>query len=462
MCFGSSIARKSREPLAFCIAAVLSSGTVNTVHAGEGAPVPAQTAALHAPDFLGAPRTFAPTLPKARQAHAPAAPSSMAVAVVTSCADDGGFDTLRHAVLAANPTDTIDLSGLSCSKLTLQAGAIDVAVSDLTILGPGRGALTIDGNQTDRVFKHDGAGTLTLSNLTVANGKHAADKAYGGCIYAKGKVVLNGVIVTSCTALGQTSAIGGAIFAKDDLDLESSTLADNRAEAQVGVAGDLGAVAGAAVSVTHGVQELLHPEPATDFLVGYVVLAVSFLLEGISFLRSVRQARPAAELFERDLIEQVMATSDPTLRAVFAEDAAALLGLLIAAVGLGAHELTGSSVPDAVGSILVGLLLAVVASYLIERNRAFLLGEEADPRIRSAVILALLQEPEVARVTYLRLEFVGPRIVSVIGDVDLTGDDTESHVAVRLRALEAKIAASPVVAGAVLSLSAPDEPSLAP
>ena len=221
-------------------------------------------------------------------------------------------------------------------------------------------------------------------------------------------------------------------------------------------------VAGAAVSVTHGVQELLHPEPATDFLVGYVVLAVSFLLEGISFLRSVRQARPAAELFERDLIEQVMATSDPTLRAVFAEDAAALFGLVIAAVGLGAHELTGSSVPDAVGSILVGLLLAAVASYLIERNRAFLLGEEADPRIRSAVIRALLQEPEVARVTYLRLEFVGPRTVSVIGDVDLSGDDRESHVAVRLRALEAKIAASPVVAGAVLSLSAPDEPSLAP
>jgi cation diffusion facilitator family transporter len=221
-------------------------------------------------------------------------------------------------------------------------------------------------------------------------------------------------------------------------------------------------VAGAALSVTHGVQELLNPEPATDFLVGYVVLALSFLLEGISFLRSVRQARPAAALLERDLIEQVMATSDPTLRAVFAEDAAALLGLVIAAAGLGAHQLTGSSVPDAVGSILVGLLLAAIASYLIDRNREFLLGEEADPRIRSAVIRALLQEPEVARVTYLRLEFVGPRTVSVIGNVDLTGDEAESHVAVRLRALEAKIAASPVVAGAVLSLSAPDEPSLAP
>ncbi len=219
-------------------------------------------------------------------------------------------------------------------------------------------------------------------------------------------------------------------------------------------------VAGAAVSVTHGVQELLHPAAASDFVVGYIVLAISFVLEGISFLRSVRQAKPTAELLDRDLIGAVMATSDPTLRAVFAEDSAALIGLVIAAVGLGLHELTGSSTPDAVGSILVGVLLAVVATILIDRNREFLIGQEADPRIRAAAIRALLAEPEVARVTYLRLEIVGPRLVSVIGDVDLVGDDSESHVAVRLRALEAKIDASPAVAGTVLSLSAPDEQSL--
>jgi cation diffusion facilitator family transporter len=220
-------------------------------------------------------------------------------------------------------------------------------------------------------------------------------------------------------------------------------------------------VAGAAVSVTHGVQELLRPQAATDFVVGYVVLAVSFLLEGISFLQSVRQAKPAAELMHRDLIEQVMATSDPTLRAVFAEDAAALIGLIIATVGLATHQMTGSPIPDALGSILVGVLLAVVAVVLINRNRQFLVGEEADPRIRAATIRALLEMPEVARVTYLRLEFVGPRMVSIIGDVDLAGEHTESQVAVQLRELEAKLSASPAVAGAVLSLSAPDEPSLA-
>jgi cation diffusion facilitator family transporter len=217
---------------------------------------------------------------------------------------------------------------------------------------------------------------------------------------------------------------------------------------------------GAGVSITHGVQELVTPRPASHFLVGYVVLAVSFVLEGTSFLQSVRQAGPEADSLDRDLLEHVLITSDPTLRGVFAEDSAALVGLLVAAAGLGAHQLSGSATPDAVGSILVGLLLAVVAIGLVNRNRRFLVGQEVDPRVRAAALQALLDAPEVERVTYLRLEVVGPRMVSVLGDVDLTGDDPEPDLAVRLRALEARISASPAVAGALLSLSAPDEPTL--
>jgi cation diffusion facilitator family transporter len=219
-------------------------------------------------------------------------------------------------------------------------------------------------------------------------------------------------------------------------------------------------VAGAAVSVTHGVEELLHPEPATDYLIGYLVLAFAFVLESVSFAQSLRQARPEARQLQRDVWSHVLATSDPTLRAVFAEDAAALAGLVLATAGLAAHQITGSARPDAVGSILVGLLLAVVATVLINRNRRFLVGEEADPRVRAAALHALRDAPEVARVTYLRLEIVGPRMISVIAAVDLTGDEQESHVAVRLRTLEARISASPAVAGTILSLSGPDDPSL--
>ena len=220
--------------------------------------------------------------------------------------------------------------------------------------------------------------------------------------------------------------------------------------------------AGSAVSITHGVQSLLEPEEAGSFLIGYVVLAVAFVLEGISFLQSIRQARGEAQTLDRDLLDHVLATSDSTLRAVFFEDAAALLGLVVAAGGLLAHQLTGSPVPDAIGSIVVGLLLGVVAIVLIRRNLQFLVGQEADPQVRSAALRSLLDMPEVARVTYLRLEFAGPRMLSVVGDVDLVGDDREADLAVRLRALEAELMKSPAVAGAVLSLSAPDEPSLQP
>jgi cation diffusion facilitator family transporter len=218
--------------------------------------------------------------------------------------------------------------------------------------------------------------------------------------------------------------------------------------------------AGAAVSVTHGVTELFNPTPAEDFKIGYIVLAISFVLEGTSFLQSARQARGEAKEFDRDLLEHVLATSDPTLRAVFAEDSAALIGLVIAALGLGLHQITDSAVPDAIASILIGLLLGVVALILVNRNRRFLVGEVADPRIKEATLKALLAMPEVSRVTYLRLEIVGPRKISLIADVDLSGDDKESRLAVRLRTLEAQLTENRAVVGAVLSLSAPDEPSL--
>ena len=219
-------------------------------------------------------------------------------------------------------------------------------------------------------------------------------------------------------------------------------------------------VLGGAVSVIYGAEELIHRSASGYFTVGYAVLAVSLVFDAISFRQSARQARSEAQLVQRDVLEHVMATSDPTLRAVFSEDSAAMIGDLIAAAGLAATQLTGSAIPDATGSILIGVLLAVVAVLLIDRNRQFLIGQEADPRARAAALQTLLAAPEVDRVTYLRLEYAGPRTVLLISAVDLTGDDPESRVATRLRALEARIRASPAVAGAVLSLSAPDEPAL--
>lgn len=219
---------------------------------------------------------------------------------------------------------------------------------------------------------------------------------------------------------------------------------------------------GAGVSITHGVQELLHPEPASDFVVAYVVLAISAVLEGVSFLQANRQARRAAARRDRDLFEHILATSDPTVRAVFFEDAAALVGIVIAGSGIALHQATGSVVPDAVGSILVGVLLGVVAVVLIERNRRFLVGQSADPALRDAALRALLALPEVERVTSLRIEVVGAMQLFLVGAVDLPGSPDEVEASHLLAMLERRVASTPGIVGAVLSLSEPEEPALVP
>lgn len=155
-------------------------------------------------------------------------------------------------------------------------------------------------------------------------------------------------------------------------------------------------------------------------------------------------------------------TSDPTLRAVFAEDAAALVGLAIAFVGVLLHQVTGSATYDAIGSILVGVLLGVVAIVLINQNRRFLLGQAVDDAVQQRVLRDLLAHGNIDRVTYLHVEYTGPVQLFLVAAVDFTGDDVESSVAVALRQLENELERDPRIAEAVLTLSAPGDADLVP
>lgn len=218
--------------------------------------------------------------------------------------------------------------------------------------------------------------------------------------------------------------------------------------------------AGAVVSVQHGIAELIDPEPASDFLVAYLVLAVAAVLEGVSFTQSVVQVRRGARRFNRQALDYALNGSNPTLRAVLAEDAAALAGLALAFVGILLHQVTGLAVYDALGSLAIGVLLGVVAFILINRNRRFLVGEVPTPAVRAAVGRALAEHPEIERVTYLHLEFVGPARLYVVAAVDLTGDRREDDVARQLRTLEHAIEENELVQKVVLTLSVSDEPSI--
>ena len=150
------------------------------------------------------------------------------VRTVTNC-DDDGEGSLRAVVAASASGDTIDLTALACSAITLQTGAIAVRLDSATIVGPSSHALAIDGNDYDRVLLHYGAGTLVLRNLTIRNGHDRATRfrlAIGGCIASAGYLTLDHSTVTGCYAGGE-GAYGGAIYAYSLL-MSNSTLSNNQ------------------------------------------------------------------------------------------------------------------------------------------------------------------------------------------------------------------------------------------
>lgn len=216
-------------------------------------------------------------------------------------------------------------------------------------------------------------------------------------------------------------------------------------------------VAGGVVSVYHGIQEFEATGEADSYTIGYIVLAVAFCLEGVSFLQAYRRTRAEARALGRDVLGHALATSDPTLRAVLAEDSAALVGLVIAGSGMALHQVTGDGRYDAIGSVLVGVLLCLVAVVLFDRNRRFLTGEVADQRIHQAVRERVEALPGVHRVGSLRLEFVGPRQILLVASIDLPGDESESHVAVQLRDLEQQLERIPQIVDAVLTPAVPGD-----
>lgn len=166
---------------------------------------------------------------------------------VTSCADDGSSGTLRDVVAQAVSGDTVDLTALTCSVITLESGVISTAVDDLTIQGPGAAALTIDGGNQSLVLKHTGAGALTVQGITVIDGNNTKDTGYtapwvcdycsyiaAGCVYSSNDLVVKDAVISGCTveATGSITARGGALYARNHLTVENSTISGNTAVAE--------------------------------------------------------------------------------------------------------------------------------------------------------------------------------------------------------------------------------------
>ena len=140
---------------------------------------------------------------------------------------------------------------------------------------------------------------------------------------------------------------------------------------------------GAGVSIYEGIIHLLSPEPAVAPLVAYGVLILAFVLEGGSTFAAFREFD--ANRRGKSWWTALTSTKDATVVIILLENGAAMIGIVIAAMGLGISQLTGDPRFDGIASILIGLLLGFVAIFLAREAKGLLIGEAADPELISGI-----------------------------------------------------------------------------
>ena len=178
---------------------------------------------------------------------------------------------------------------------------------------------------------------------------------------------------------------------------------------------------GGGVALARGVLQLLHPRPLEHLLANYVVLAVSLLFEGGSWLFAVKEFGRTKG--RRTYLQAVRAGKDPSRFMVLFEDSAALLGLFFAAAGLAAGQLTGRAEFDGVASILVGLVLAVTAAWLAYETKGLLIGESASAEVVADIKRVANGIRGIRAVCEVLSMHVGPQFILVAIALELDTDD---------------------------------------
>jgi cation diffusion facilitator family transporter len=180
------------------------------------------------------------------------------------------------------------------------------------------------------------------------------------------------------------------------------------------VVGMLIFVAGGVASLYEGYEQLIHPEPLRHVPLSLGVLAIAFVLEGLSFLASLRESERGRPPLTRkryrrvSLYQYIHFSPDPAVFEVLAEGAASLLGLILAAFGVIGGALFGWHEADGAAAIAIGILLMALAGVVLAESKSLLTGEAVSPTILDGVRKILSADPRIARVDEILSLYFGP------------------------------------------------------
>ena len=188
---------------------------------------------------------------------------------------------------------------------------------------------------------------------------------------------------------------------------------------------------GGGISVYEGIHHLLHPQPATNPLINYLVLSLAIIFEGVAWLFALREFRRTKG--KNGYIEAINQTKDPSVLVVLFEDSAAILGLLVALIGIGLTQLTGNVYFDGGASIIIGFILIGTAIWLARETKGLLIGESAEPQIVQGIREIVQENTIIESVNEILTMHMGPDFILVTLSADfvdnVSADAVEEQIA---------------------------------
>ncbi|MDH3195170.1 MAG: cation diffusion facilitator family transporter [Hyphomicrobiales bacterium] len=183
---------------------------------------------------------------------------------------------------------------------------------------------------------------------------------------------------------------------------------------------------GAGVSIYEGIDKVLHPHPVTNISVNFIVLALACLFEGVAWWIAYRAFETTRG--KRGFLEAVRQSKDPTVFTVLFEDTAAMLGLIVAFLGIAGAAWLGLPWLDGAASIAIGVILAVTALLLAIETKGLLIGEAAAPELVGDIRAIVEATPTVDMLNEVRTLHRGPNDVLLALSVDFEDNLTAGKV----------------------------------
>jgi len=194
---------------------------------------------------------------------------------------------------------------------------------------------------------------------------------------------------------------------------------------------------GGGISIYEGIQHIKHPEPISNPLVNYIVLGLALVFEGAAWYFAFREFSRVKGRW--GYFEAIQRAKDPSIFVVLFEDSAAMLGLIVAFVGVWLSQSTGILIFDGIASVVIGFILVGTAIWLAYETKGLLIGESANRSVIRGIRSALETKSNIQHINEILTMHMGPDFILANISVDFADAISAQQVEADIAAIDRSI-----------------------